>query len=104
MLVPKLGVGFSTIFLNYKMLPPYHRPCFELLFLCRLEWDEKATLLHNYKSLGILANPNVLGARSGTRNVVQLVSLQKPMSDDGTEVFGSDDENDGKLAGLLVAM
>lgn len=80
------------------------RPCFELLFLYRLEWDEKATLLHNYKSLGILANPNVLGARSGTRNVVQLVSLQKPLSDDGTEVFGSDDENDGKLADLLVAM
>lgn len=70
----------------------------------RLEWDEKATLLHNYKSLGILANPNVLGARSGSRNVVQLVSLQKPLSDDSTEVFGSDDENDGKLDDLLVTI
>jgi len=66
----------------------------------KLEWDEKATLLHNYKSLGILANPNVLGARSGTRNVVQLVSLQKPLSDDGTEVFGSDDENDDVKSAL----
>lgn len=47
--------------------------------------------------MGIMANPNVLGARSGTKHLVQLVSLQKPLSDDGAEVYGSDDEPDGKL-------
>ncbi|XP_024365043.1 uncharacterized protein [Physcomitrium patens] len=60
----------------------------------KLQWDGKASLLENYKSMGILANPNVVGARSGTRHVVQLVSLQKPLSDDGSEVYGSDDEPD----------
>lgn len=70
------------------------------MFWDRLQWDGKASLLENYKSMGILANPNVVGARSGTRHVVQLVSLQKPLSDDGSEVYGSDDEPDGKLLPL----
>lgn len=47
--------------------------------------------------MGIVANPNVLGARSGTRHLVQLVNLQKPLSADTSEVYGSDDEPDGKL-------
>jgi hypothetical protein len=47
--------------------------------------------------MGIVANPNVVGARSGTRHLVQLVSLQKPLSADGGEQYGSDDEPDGKL-------
>lgn len=69
-----------------------------LLWICRrLEWDGKASLISNYKSMGIVANPNVVGARSGTRHVVQLVSLQKPLSDDGGEQYGSDDEPDGEL-------
>ncbi|KAG0575521.1 hypothetical protein KC19_5G010100 [Ceratodon purpureus] len=63
----------------------------------KLEWDGKASLISNYKSMGIVANPNVVGARSGTRHLVQLVSLQKPLSADGSEHYGSDDEPDGKL-------
>ncbi|KAG0615059.1 hypothetical protein M758_5G011600 [Ceratodon purpureus] len=60
----------------------------------KLEWDGKASLISNYKSMGIVANPNVVGARSGTRHLVQLVSLQKPLSADGSEHYGSDDEPD----------
>jgi hypothetical protein len=61
-----------------------------------LEWDEKGTLQSNYKALGILANPNVLGARSGTQDMVQLVSLQKPLSADLDKDFAtSDEEPDG---------
>lgn len=67
-------------------------------WLChRLEWDGKASTISNYKSMGIMANPNVIGARSGTQHLVQLVSLQKPLSDEGGEVYGSDDEPDGTL-------
>lgn len=66
----------------------------------KLEWDGKASLINNYKSMGIVANPNVLGARSGTRHLVQLVTLQKPLSADTSEVYGSDDEPDDVKSAL----
>jgi len=66
----------------------------------KLEWDGKASLISNYKSMGIVANPNVMGARSGTQHLVQLVSLQKPLSADGDEIYGSDDEPDDVKSAL----
>eukprot|EP00246_Nothoceros_aenigmaticus_P017009 TRINITY_DN8028_c0_g1_i2.p1 TRINITY_DN8028_c0_g1~~TRINITY_DN8028_c0_g1_i2.p1 ORF type:complete len:106 (+),score=7.60 TRINITY_DN8028_c0_g1_i2:62-379(+) len=64
----------------------------------RLQWNDKATLLDNYRALGILANPNVIGARSGSGKVVQLVSLQKPLSADANvEDYDSDKEPEGML-------
>lgn len=66
----------------------------------RLEWNDKSTLLDNYRSLGIVANPNVLGARSGYGKTLQLVSLQKPMSAEPPEEYNSDNEPDGMLHGI----
>ena len=52
--------------------------------------------MRNYKSLGIVNNPNFLGARSSTRDTVISKSLQVPngaqdmIADDGSDV-----ESDG---------
>jgi hypothetical protein len=67
----------------------------------RLEWDEKGTMQSNYKALGILANPNVLGARSGTQDMVQLVSLQKPLSADLDKDFATSDEEPDDVKSAL---
>ena len=91
----------SALFNDVSTFTSFFLKCI-LPWLChRLEWDGKASLISNYKSMGIVANPNVVGARSGTRHVVQLVSLQKPLSAEGDEQYGSDDEPDGKLNASL---
>ncbi|KAF6142602.1 hypothetical protein GIB67_015088 [Kingdonia uniflora] len=43
-----------------------------------IKWDDKASVLQNYKSFGVVANPNFLGSRSHTPNIVLSESLQVP--------------------------
>ncbi|KAI5065012.1 hypothetical protein GOP47_0019707 [Adiantum capillus-veneris] len=66
--------------------------------MCRFysaEWDESASLLRNYKSLGIVNNPNFLGARSSSKETVVSQSLQVPNAcEDMASDDGSDVEND----------
>ncbi|MCO5582574.1 hypothetical protein L7F22_036472 [Adiantum nelumboides] len=60
------------------------------------EWDESASLLRNYKALGIVNNPNFLGARSSSKDTVVSQSLQVPNNakdmptDDGSDVENND--------------
>ncbi|KAG1338684.1 nucleolar protein 16 [Cocos nucifera] len=42
------------------------------------EWDDKGTVIRNYRSFGVVANPNVLGVRARTAHIIQSSSLQVP--------------------------
>ncbi|EEF39251.1 nucleolar protein 16 [Ricinus communis] len=46
----------------------------------RSKWDDKASVIQNYKSFGVVSNPNLLGVRSRTSHIVQTESLQVPPS------------------------
>lgn len=67
----------------------------------RPKWDPEGTVIQNYKSFGVLSNPNLLNVRSRTSHIIESDSLQvppPPASDeaDATELDdGSDLEEDG---------
>ncbi|XP_008801097.1 uncharacterized protein LOC120110228 [Phoenix dactylifera] len=42
------------------------------------EWNNKGTVIRNYRSFGVVANPNLLGVRARTPHIVQSSSLQIP--------------------------
>ncbi|CAH2039078.1 unnamed protein product [Thlaspi arvense] len=42
------------------------------------EWDDQASVIQNYKSFGVLSNPNLLGIRSRTDHMIQDDSLNVP--------------------------
>lgn len=56
-------------------LPPKLRT---LLDLDPPKWDDKASVIQNYKSFGVVSNPNLLGVRSRTSHMIQSGSLQVP--------------------------
>ncbi|KAK9201844.1 hypothetical protein WN944_017052 [Citrus x changshan-huyou] len=69
------------------------------------QWDGKASVIQNYKSFGLVSNPNLLGVRSRTSHIVESESLQVTQpSDVPANEFepidsGSDlDEDDVKSA------
>ncbi|XP_010542856.1 PREDICTED: nucleolar protein 16-like [Tarenaya hassleriana] len=41
-------------------------------------WDDNASVVQNYKSFGVVSNPNLLGVRSRTVHLVQADSLNVP--------------------------
>ncbi|XP_042939390.1 uncharacterized protein LOC122274415 [Carya illinoinensis] len=41
-------------------------------------WDGKASVIQNYKSFGVVSNPNYLGVRSRTSHIIETESLQVP--------------------------
>lgn len=67
------------------------------------EWDDKGSVIQNYKSFGVVSNPNLLGVRARTPHLVQIDSLQvvdreklgAPVSEFDPIDSGSDLENDG---------
>jgi len=67
------------------------------------EWDDAGSVIRNYKSFGVVSNPNLLGVRARTPQIVQCSSLQVPNHDDDRKPFsefdpvdsGSDLESDG---------
>jgi len=75
------------------------------------KWDDKASVIQNYKSFGVVSNPNFLGVRSRTSHIIETESLQVAPSqeqvDDGSaDEFepidsGSDLEEDGQSYSLL---
>ena len=114
---PKVRVGLP------KKNPNVFKPAFnlppKLRFLLEQEtssssssasapkWDDQASLIQNYKSFGVVSNPNLLGVRSRTSHLVQIHSLQVPTppilsqsdQDAGADELldtGSDLEEDGK--------
>ncbi|XP_020086659.1 uncharacterized protein LOC109709027 [Ananas comosus] len=43
-----------------------------------VEWDAKGSVISNYRSFGVVANPNLLGVRARTPHIVQSSPLQVP--------------------------
>lgn len=70
------------------------------------QWDGKASVIQNYKSFGLVSNPNLLGVRSRTSHIVESESLQVTQpSDEPANEFepidsGSDLEEDGQFSPL----
>ncbi|KAL5983759.1 hypothetical protein ACLOJK_017850 [Asimina triloba] len=74
---PKVKVGLP------KKNPHVFKPAFNVppklrALIGEKKWDEKGTVIRNYKSLGIVSNPNLLGARSRTPQILESESLQLP--------------------------
>ncbi|KDP28146.1 hypothetical protein JCGZ_13917 [Jatropha curcas] len=44
----------------------------------RSKWDDKASVIQNYKAFGFVSNPNLLGVRSRTSHIIETESLQVP--------------------------
>lgn len=72
------------------------------------KWDDQGTVIRNYKSFGVVSNPNFLGVRSRTPQIIETDSLQvppPPPSDSADAVVskfepldnGSDVEEDGEF-------
>ncbi|KAJ4727671.1 Nucleolar 16 [Melia azedarach] len=102
---PKVRVGLPKknphVFKPAFSLPPKLRSLIDEL----PQWDDKATVIKNYKSFGFVSNPNLLGVRSRTSHIVESDSLQVPHpSDEPVDEFdpidsGSDlEEDDVKFA------
>lgn len=78
------------------------------------KWDEKASVIQNYKSFGFVSDPNLLSVRSRTPHIIQSEALQvPPPSSDGDEEHGADDfetdsgselEEDGLLFYMILYM
>lgn len=63
----------------------------------RPKWDPEGTVIQNYKSFGVLSNPNLLNVRSRTSHIIESDSLQVPPSPDeadATELHANDDGSD----------
>ncbi|KAL2238980.1 uncharacterized protein LOC105163135 [Sesamum indicum] len=80
---PKVRVGLPKknphIFKPAFNLPPKLKSLLDPLS----QWDEKASVIENYKSFGVVSNPNFLGVRSRTPHIVESDALQVPPSGDG---------------------
>ena len=73
------------------------------------KWDDQGTVIRNYKSFGVVSNPNFLGVRSRTPHTIETDSLQvppPPSSDSAADAVvsefepvdnGSDLEEDGEF-------
>ncbi|KAL8530932.1 hypothetical protein ACS0TY_007814 [Phlomoides rotata] len=69
------------------------------------KWDEKASVIENYKSFGVVSNPNYLGVRSRTSHIVESDALQMPHPEEDVSEFepidsGSELEEDDLKSAL----
>lgn len=113
---PKVRVGLPkkkpNVFKPAFNFPPKLRSLLEETDLSSSapKWDDQAGVIQNYRSFGVVSNPNLLGVRSRTPHLIEVDSLQVPppppasISDqdadlDGLSDTGSDlEEDDLKLA------
>ncbi|CAN1199153.1 hypothetical protein LINPERHAP2_LOCUS44743 [Linum perenne] len=102
---PKVKVGLPrknpNIFKPAFNLPPKFRRSLAEAGDDISQWDDKASVIHNYKTFGVLSNPNLLSVRSRTSHILDTPSLQAPppQSDGPLDEFepldsGSDLEED----------
>ncbi|XP_022770921.1 uncharacterized protein LOC111314132 [Durio zibethinus] len=101
----KVKVGLPRknphVFKQSFTLPPKLRSLVEVDD-AHSKWDDKASVIQNYKSFGVVSNPNFLGVRYRTSHIVESDSLQVPQpppSDRPADEFepidsGSDLEED----------
>lgn len=75
-----------------------------LLDLSETKWDDEGSVIENYKSFGVVSNPNLLGVRARTARIIESDSLQVPPPPVDGPVLefepidsGSDLEEDGQL-------
>ncbi|XP_010259588.1 PREDICTED: uncharacterized protein LOC104598964 isoform X2 [Nelumbo nucifera] len=77
---PKVQVGLPRknphVFKPAFSLPPKLRSLVDFS-----KWDDQATVINNYKSLGVVSNPNLLSVRSRTPHIIESDSLQVPPPD-----------------------
>lgn len=109
---PKVRVGLPkkkpNVFKPAFNFPPKLRSLLEETDLSSStpKWDDQASVIQNYRSFGVVSNPNLLGVRSRTSHLIEADSLQVPppppasISDqdadlDGLSDTGSDLEEDG---------
>lgn len=76
-------------------LPP------KLRSLVNSHWDDKGSVIDNYKSFGVVSNPNLLGVRCRTSHMIETDSLQvpppkklPPTSDDDDDADAFEDLDD----------
>lgn len=74
----------------------------KLLDLSDTHWDDQASVIKNYKTFGVVSNPNFLGVRSRNEKIMESDALQAPppqidgpVSEFETIDSGSDVEEDG---------
>ncbi|KAJ8749592.1 hypothetical protein K2173_026241 [Erythroxylum novogranatense] len=77
---PKVRVGLPkknpNVFKPAFNLPPKLRSIAAVDDLSK--WDDKASVIKNYKSFGFVSNPNLLGVRARTSHIIDTDSLQAP--------------------------
>lgn len=65
-----------------KKNPNVFKPAFslpsKLRSLVNSHWDDKGSVIDNYKSFGVVSNPNLLGVRCRTSHMIETDSLQVP--------------------------
>ncbi|XP_057484432.1 uncharacterized protein LOC130770842 [Actinidia eriantha] len=103
---PKVQVGLPKknprVFKPSFSLPPKLRSIVES---SDLKWDDKGSVIENYKSFGVVSNPNLLGVRSRTSHIIESGSLQVPphvadVAEFESEDSGSDLEEDDLKSAL----
>lgn len=76
---PKVQVGLPKknprVFKPSFSIPPKLR---SIIDAGDIKWDDKGSVIQNYKSFGVVSNPNFLGVRSRTSHIVESDSLQVP--------------------------
>lgn len=56
------------------------------------KWDDEGSVIQNYKSFGVVSNPNLLGVRSRTPHIVESDSLNVPLPPAATDEAAIDQE------------
>ncbi|KAH0634003.1 hypothetical protein AABB24_016111 [Solanum stoloniferum] len=88
-----------------KKNPNVFKPAFslppKLRSLVNSHWDDKGSVIDNYKSFGVVSNPNLLGVRCRTSHMIETDSLQvpppkklPPTSDDDDDADAFEDLDD----------
>nr|XP_043622138.1 uncharacterized protein LOC122593756 [Erigeron canadensis] len=80
----KVRVGLPkknpNVFKPAFSIPPKFR---SIMDLSKTKWDDQGSVLENYKSFGVVSNPNLLGVRARTSKIIESESLQLPLKTDG---------------------
>lgn len=87
-------------------IPPKFR---SIIDLSKTKWDDQGSVLENYKSFGVVSNPNLLSVRSRTSKIIESQSLQLPVPHPDAPIdefepvdSGSDLEEDGSFHFLFA--
>ncbi|PWA52649.1 hypothetical protein CTI12_AA427960 [Artemisia annua] len=77
--VNKVRVGLPkknpNVFKPNFTIPPKLK---SIVDLSKIKWDDQGSVLENYKTFGVVSNPNLLGVRNRTSKIIESESLQLP--------------------------